>query len=667
MKSRKIFGIIALLSVAFLLFTIPAYATNGPRNNVLIHIYYNPDVENQDLDIGILDINDWPLTSDWISKWSKTPDTIAMREYTENGLMEFDLNDQKWPTGWPGYFDPAGDAHYNASKHFRLALAYLTDKNKIVSDILKGYGIRRDTPLPPALSVYEWPGIVPYQYSIANAYAELAAGGFYYNSGNSTWGWGGTDLPKLKMYLRLDDPNRRTAGEYLVSELRAIGFTDAQLDVKITERTVCYQYVMVLYDYSVYTGGWSLGSTPDWLYDGYSSVWYFGWGAPAVGWAPNYAGWAYPVYDAWAAKVKYPATETELMYATWNATKVFWENEPIIPLWSAAAVKAYKAGSTGVVSFDGFGTDNYQTFIRMAGAAGDDGKIDYGFKSEPEAFHVISSQWLWDWNVIGLIYDGLVGRNPYKLADPEFYLATGWSVGTWDGGTKTEINFTLRTGVTWQDGDPFTADDVVFSWQFTKACGSGVAWNYASIADMNSSDIIDATHVRIRYNVLSMFASWWAGGLPIIPKHVWEARFSDWNTTSFNPSGVRTYHAWETPLDGHAGLTEEIGTGPFIIPSGGWIHGQSITLNKNTNYYLSAGDYDTLMVNSFWQYKGDASAHQTTPTDIGAISAIDGLLVRNHRTDLGRAYQAACDFDSNSAVDLVDFDLVLTNYGKVSG
>jgi len=684
MKSKKIFAIIALLSVTFMLFAIPAYAM-GPRNNMLIHIYYNPDIENADLGSGILDINDWPLTSTWINSWSKTPDQIHLLSYVENGLMEFDLNDQKWPTGWPGYFDPSGDIHYNASTHFRKALAYLTDKPKIVSDILKGYGIRRDTPLPASLSAYEWPDLAAnaYQYSRAKALAELAAGGFYLRASDSLWHWNSTKdssaiddaaLPNLKMYLRIDDPNRLTAGQYLVSELQAIGF-GGQLDVKITERTVCYQYVMVLYDFNIYTGGWSLGSTPDWLYDGYHSIWYFGWGAPAVGWAPNYPGWCYghegvnndpTTYDYWAAKVKYPDTDQNLLYATYNATKIFWEYEPIIPLWSAAAVKAYKAAATGVVNFDGFGIDNYQTFIRMDGV----GTIDYGFKSEPEALHVISSQWLWDWNVLGLMYDGLVGRNPYNLADPEFFLATDWQVGTWNGpnGLATEVNFTLRPGVTWQDGAAFTADDVIFSWQFTKACGAGVAWNYAMIADMNSSYIIDSTHVGIKYNVLSLFAKWWAGGLPIIPKHVWEARFPDWNNSlTFNPANVRTYHAWETPLAGHPGLTEAIGTGPFIYPANGWTKGESIVLNKNTGYYLSAADYDTLMVNSFWQYKGDASAKAPAPSDIGVISAIDSLYVRNHRTDLGRSYASYADFDSNGAVDLVDADLARTNYGKLAG
>ncbi|MEM3054689.1 MAG: ABC transporter substrate-binding protein, partial [Candidatus Bathyarchaeia archaeon] len=168
--------------ICSLLIVTPAFAAGPKTGTLLIHIYFNPDVENADLDSGILDINDWPLSSDWIAKWSKVPDKITLRSYTEIGMMEFDLNNQKWPTGWPGFFDPSGDPHYNASLHFRKAIAHLTNKPKIVSDILKGYGFALRTPLVPALWAYEHPDIADYEYSRTKALEELAAGGFVLQS-----------------------------------------------------------------------------------------------------------------------------------------------------------------------------------------------------------------------------------------------------------------------------------------------------------------------------------------------------------------------------------------------------------------------------------------------------------------------------------------------------
>jgi peptide/nickel transport system substrate-binding protein len=666
----------AIVAIGLLVSVIPARAAGPQTGTLLIHIYYQPDIENADLEKGILDINDWPLSSEWISKFAKMPDKITLREYTEIGMMEFDLNNQKWPTGWPGFFDPKGDPHYNASWHFRRAIAHLTNKDRIVTDILKGYGYKLTTPLVPALKMYERPGLTDYQYSRDAALAELAAGGFYYEGG--LWMWGGEPLPKLKIYIRLDDPNRMTAGQYLVEELRAIGFTDAQLDVKITERAVCYQYVMVLYDYHIYTGGWSLSADPDYLYDLWSSEYYIGWGAPLVGWAPNYPGFCHHDFDYWAGKLKYSSTPEEAMEASWKATEIFLQMEPIVPLWSAAAVKAYKAGSTGVVNINGYGVDNGYTFLRMAGKAAEDGKIDYGFKSEPEALHVICSQWLWDWNVIGLVYDSLIGRNPFDLSKFVGWLATEWTVGTWDmGGGKlgTEIRFKIRSGVIWQDGERFTVDDVVFSWQFTKKCGAGVAWNYAAVRDMNSSwsetDALGNKWAVIRYNKLSQFFLISAGGLPIIPKHIWEARFPDWNTTTFNPAAVRTYHPWEVKKTvGTEDLTEMIGTGPWKFPYGGWVKGAggTITLKAYGGFYRTVDEISSDITNWFWMYRGDATAKYYTPgRDVGVISGQDIVLVVAHLEELGRPYNSACDFNMDNHVNYADYEQVYAWYGQVVG
>src|SRR5262249_29131884 len=56
-----------------------------------------------------------------------------------------------------------------------------------------------------------------------------------------------------------------------------------------------------------------------------------------------------------------------------------------------------------------------------------------------------------------LIYEGLVGLDP-KL-EPVPVLAASWDRSA-DG---TELTFHLRKDVTWHDGKPFTADDVVFT------------------------------------------------------------------------------------------------------------------------------------------------------------------------------------------------------------
>jgi peptide/nickel transport system substrate-binding protein len=57
-----------------------------------------------------------------------------------------------------------------------------------------------------------------------------------------------------------------------------------------------------------------------------------------------------------------------------------------------------------------------------------------------------------------VVYDQHVKQNSLRSIVPD--LATSWSVSE-DG---TQLNFRLRDGVKWHDGKPFTAKDVVCTW-----------------------------------------------------------------------------------------------------------------------------------------------------------------------------------------------------------
>src|SRR5699024_10002786 len=62
-------------------------------------------------------------------------------------------------------------------------------------------------------------------------------------------------------------------------------------------------------------------------------------------------------------------------------------------------------------------------------------------------------------NVSNLIFNNLIGRD--AGGEPEAELAEDWEYSD-DGLTLT---FYLRDDVKWHDGEPFTADDVVFTFE----------------------------------------------------------------------------------------------------------------------------------------------------------------------------------------------------------
>ena len=83
--------------------------------------------------------------------------------------------------------------------------------------------------------------------------------------------------------------------------------------------------------------------------------------------------------------------------------------------------------------------------------------------------------------VVGNVYEPLVTRDrDYKLAPA---LATDWKQTA-----PTVWRFNLRKGVQFHDGTPFTADDVIFSYERAKGDGSDMKSYVGQIKEIKKID-----------------------------------------------------------------------------------------------------------------------------------------------------------------------------------
>lgn len=115
-----------------------------------------------------------------------------------------------------------------------------------------------------------------------------------------------------------------------------------------------------------------------------------------------------------------------------------------------------------------------------------------------------------------LIFDSLCWRDASGQTIP--WLATDWQVSD-DGKTWT---FTLRDGVRWHDGTPFTADDVVFTFEYGKA-HPDVGWFMAQLGEVESAAKVADNQVEIRLKrPFAPFLQTVAEAMFIIPRHIWE-------------------------------------------------------------------------------------------------------------------------------------------------
>ncbi|HET6612586.1 MAG TPA: ABC transporter substrate-binding protein [Kofleriaceae bacterium] len=162
-----------------------------------------------------------------------------------------------------------------------------------------------------------------------------------------------------------------------------------------------------------------------------------------------------------------------------------------------------------------------------------------------------------------LIFEGLVDIGP-KL-EPVPRLAESWKVT--DGG-KT-LTFTLRKGVTWHDGKPFSSADVKFTFDAIRRVPQSV-WK-AYMAGVSSVETPDPQTVVVHYEkpYAPALKTWTVG---ILPAHV------------FGTGKITDSPANRQP----------IGTGPYKLSR--WELGKMILLSANESWWYGRPNIDTVEI-----------------------------------------------------------------------
>ncbi len=156
-------------------------------------------------------------------------------------------------------------------------------------------------------------------------------------------------------------------------------------------------------------------------------------------------------------------------------------------------------------------------------------------------------------DINGLVYNGLVRYD--KDLQVEGELASSWEISD----DSLEIIIYLRSVVTWHDGAPLTADDVLFTYQtyIDPKVPTAYAENYRQI---DTVEVLDSLTVRVRYRqpLAKALISW---SVAIMPKHLLAG------------TDITTSPLSRAP----------IGTGPYRFAD--WVPGEKIVLEANPDYF----------------------------------------------------------------------------------
>jgi len=193
-----------------------------------------------------------------------------------------------------------------------------------------------------------------------------------------------------------------------------------------------------------------------------------------------------------------------------------------------------------------------------AGPAQPGGVVNFLLYEDPDTLNPLVGQTSIAAQVSTAILEGLTYNDP----DGNFQPALAEELPTLDNGGVSEdlktVTWKLKPNVLWSDGEPFTSDDVKFTWEAARDAknGSAFASDYELITDVQTPDPQTAVVTYSDFNAGYLDQFPW-----VLPRHA-AGPAEDMTNWDFN----------RTP----------IGTGPFKLTE--WAAGEYLSTVKNENY-----------------------------------------------------------------------------------
>jgi peptide/nickel transport system substrate-binding protein len=213
----------------------------------------------------------------------------------------------------------------------------------------------------------------------------------------------------------------------------------------------------------------------------------------------------------------------------------------------------------------------------------------------------------------GLVYDYLVAVDEDMHPKPN--LATSWYIVPDITPYGSVWQYNLTHDATWHDGEPFSADDVVFTMNYQTGLNYDSMWAYQPYTILiDHAEKVDEYTARIHFKDTAGNPAPCPFGdklmMPIVPEHLWRdisASDAGFSFMNYLP----------------------IGTGPFMCTTNTraeYISGSSLVLIKNPNYH-GVADYgeeikfDRLILEFYLEPSAMLTAMETGAIDVAQFNA----------------------------------------------
>jgi hypothetical protein len=297
-------------------------------------------------------------------------------------------------------------------------------------------------------------------------------------------------------------------------------------------------FVFPLISMTIYLGTFlgrnQVDNQPLWLVDEFSSS---NADQPNINW-PRFRN---TTFDFYADMLLTSATYSEAFFASSEMQQILTYESPIIVCYENLMYSGARVGLQDVSANHLVGAANFETYNNML--------IEYEYlrtvttalyaPGTTNPFHTAFWSSESEFNPMRLIYESLVRLDLEGMRIPS--LAESWTIQS--DGLTTDIHINLAQDILFHDLHPFTASDVMFTYNYMLV--HGFAPFSDDLAEITSIEIISDTEIIIHANFLSYWAVNNLLSAPIFPEHLWV--------------DISDPYTYENPIP--------IGTGPFIFLS----------------------------------------------------------------------------------------------------
>jgi len=552
----------------------------GPISSSIQLTYYSGETtEFQDFELGKLDLTDWPVSTASFSTYDSSSDFVLSPGEGQFGMFGIDFN--YGSSTWAAWGCDWQHGNSGCGIEMREAFAHLIDRTSFVnSGPLQGAGQALADPSPPAKSPsaslissqISWEtlagqtieGLVhpadTSAFNIAPSISGFAAPGspdfcaardhlIAANIGlhdlnkdcvidSNSPGLANIIAHPIRFMIRSDDPTRRAMGLGISNAINQVLGVNA---VVPTLGSIAQLRPVVFVslpegptdDWDMYTSGWNLGGPfPDHLRPLYGSSFASDQcGGVQNGETANYGFLCIPSFDTYANAAAQTADVPTFQTQTLAAFNQLGTHAGSIPVYSRGIRTAALRTLAGIVDQRGQGFSNTWTLLyahNNTGYApsnplfkfgGGLNTIRWGQRQGTTSLNPFKAETLWEFNLIGEVYDTLFAGSPVQPANVMCWMCDNYLTSI-DAQGNTHFLVELRQNLRWQDGATVNASDVKFT--------------LLNMRDVPAANLVGNVQMVLGVTILGpyLFDIKMQGqsishiinlaGVPIIPRHIWE-------------------------------------------------------------------------------------------------------------------------------------------------